>query len=175
MRPVVGIDPSLTATGVCGAGLPFTVPTSPTGSAIAERLGRIQGIAGHIANSTPWAALVVIEGPSFGPQNRAGQAHLRAGLWWHIAATMTARACDLVEVPPATLKKFATGKGNATKADMRMALYKRAELDIADDNQVDAWWLLQVGLHLLENPMAIALPKDQLAVISPLLRQLPAT
>lgn len=174
MRPVVGIDPSLTATGVCGAGLPFTVPTSPTGSGVRDRLARIRTITGHVANSTPWAALVVIEGPSFAAE-KAGQAHLRAGLWWQLVATMDARGCDVVEIPPATLKKFATGRGNASKSDMRMALYQRFDFDLADDNQVDAWWLRQAGLHLLERPDAIPLPKDQLAALGGVRGQLPAT
>lgn len=62
-------------------------------------------------------------------------------------------------VTAASLKKFATGSGNAGKADMRMELYKRTGVDIRDDNQVDATWLRQIGLHLTHHPDALALPK----------------
>lgn len=56
-------------------------------------------------------------------------------------------------ITPATLKKFATGKGNADKTAMAMAAYKRAGIEFADDNQCDAWWLRVAGLfHLGEPP-----------------------
>ena len=70
-----------------------------------------------------------------------------------------------VTVTAATLKKFATGRGNATKPDMRMALYQRAGIDLRDDNQVDAWWLRQLGLHLLEDPERMELPQTHLAAL----------
>lgn len=56
-------------------------------------------------------------------------------------------------ITPATLKKYATGKGNAGKPDMAVALYKRARIELADDNQVDAWWLRAAGLQHLGYPI----------------------
>ena len=45
-------------------------------------------------------------------------------------------------VPVGTIKKFATGKGNANKEAMvAAARMKWPELDIKDDNQADALWL----------------------------------
>ena len=45
-------------------------------------------------------------------------------------------------VPPATLKKYATGKGTASKTEMAVAALKRCPgVEFADDNQCDAWWL----------------------------------
>jgi hypothetical protein len=63
-------------------------------------------------------------------------------------------------VPPATLKAFATGKGNGDKTGMAMAAYKRAGLEFGDDNQCDAWWLRMAGLEFLGCP-AVDLPQAQ--------------
>ena len=68
------------------------------------------------------------------------------------------RGAEFVMVPPASLKRYATGKGNATKADMRMALFQRAGLDVRDDNAADAWWLRAMGLDALGAPV-VALPQ----------------
>jgi Holliday junction resolvasome RuvABC endonuclease subunit len=69
-----------------------------------------------------------------------------------------------IAVTAATLKKFATGRGTATKADMRMELYKRAGLDVRDDNQADAWWLRELGLHILDQ-QTISLPSKNLEAL----------
>ena len=63
-------------------------------------------------------------------------------------------------VTPATLKKYATGKGNADKTAMALALYKKARIELGDDNQVDAAWLRYAGLDALGHP-AIDLPEAQ--------------
>jgi Holliday junction resolvasome RuvABC endonuclease subunit len=76
----------------------------------------------------------------------------------------------VLTVPPATLKKYATGKGTATKADMRMALYQRVGIDLRDDNQVDAYWLHALGHHLLGEPLVVMpkLPKAHVAALDKL-------
>jgi Holliday junction resolvasome RuvABC endonuclease subunit len=56
-------------------------------------------------------------------------------------------------VPPATLKKYATGKGNASKPDIRMAVFRRFGMDIADDNECDAWVLRSIGRQVLGAPL----------------------
>ena len=68
-----------------------------------------------------------------------------------------------VSIPPATLKKFATGKGNAKKDAMRQAWLEFSGEDNADDNQVDAAWLRQIGLHLKGE--TVNLPPEQLAAV----------
>ena len=78
-----------------------------------------------------------------------------------------------MDVTPSTLKKFATGRGNATKPDMRMALYQRAGVDCRDDNQVDAWWLRQLGLHIIEDPDRIPLPLTHTTALAKVNRDIP--
>jgi len=172
-RPVMGLDPSLTGTGVAlGLSLTSTISTKTTANTIPARLARINRIVTAVCQVLPERALVVIEGPSFGREQR-GLAHLRAGLWWSLVGELAAAGCSVVEVPPKTLKKFATGSGAASKADMRMAAFKRFGVDNPDDNQVDALWLREVGLHLLHDPDAIDLPKAQRDAIEGLRVQLP--
>lgn len=52
----------------------------------------------------------------------------------------------VVEVAPKQLKKFAAGKGNASKALVTSALSKRYDREFATDNAADAFGLLMLGL-----------------------------
>jgi Holliday junction resolvasome RuvABC endonuclease subunit len=46
-----------------------------------------------------------------------------------------------LKVPPMTLKKYASGKGNAKKQEMLMQIYKRWGIEFNDDNAADAYAL----------------------------------
>ena len=164
-RPVVGLDPSLTGLGLATPDTLTTISSKPTGDTVAARAERLVTMADKVARLIPESSLVVIEGPAYSRQLGAGH-HLSAGLWWVLAVELTHRGHDVIEVSPSALKKFATGKGNATKADLRMALFQRAGLDVRDDDQVDAYFLRQVGLHLVGDPDALPLPKAHLAVLA---------
>lgn len=149
MSVVIGVDPSLTATGLAAPGGCITIATK---AGDAERL---QVIHDTVFAAVDGADLVVIEDlPTHA--HGAGLTGMAQGV---IRLACIRQDAPFATVPAATLKKFATGSGNAGKADMRMELYKRTGLDLRDDNQVDAWWLRQIGLHLLRHPDALALPK----------------
>ena len=170
---VLGIDPSLTGTGVAHAEGLLTITSKPDDT-LTGRRNRLGGIVHQLGDVVlgvkPWRFertpdLVVIEAPSLAQHSQAGTLD-RNGLWWLIVDRLLILGIPTVEVAPSTLKKFATGKGNATKPDMRVALYQRAGLDVRDDDQADAWWLRQVGLHLVGDPDALPLPKAHLAVLA---------
>lgn len=159
---VVGLDLSITATGVCWRVSPNAEPTCETwGGKAADgdrRLHRIADLAAGVCLGTD---LVVIEDLPTHAKSAGitGMVHgaVRSAL---IAEGVTRYAL----VTPATLKKFATGKGNADKTAMALALYKRAGLELADDNQVDAWWLWAAGMTHLGHP-PVVLPADQVAAL----------
>jgi hypothetical protein len=161
-RPVYGLDLSLAGTAIATPdGTDRIYTPGHNGDPIAARADRIDRIvdwiSGHGIGRPIPRPLVIVEGPSYG--STGGQAHERAGLWWSAVGWMFRCHVEVLDVAPNTLKKFATGKGTAQKPDMRMALYKRAGIDQPDDNQVDAWWLRQIGLYLLGDPTAVQLPK----------------
>lgn len=95
--------------------------------------------------------LAVIEGYAMGAR---GRAVFNIGEWGGVARlVLLDHHVPTVEVAPATLKKFATGRGNAPKPDMRMELFKRTDIDVADDNTVDALWLLAAAKQAAGEPL----------------------
>lgn len=67
-------------------------------------------------------------------------AHTYGGFWSHLMAWCEKQKIPYTAVPVATIKKFATGKGNASKTDMIVAAQDRG-WQPADDNEADAMWL----------------------------------
>jgi Holliday junction resolvasome RuvABC endonuclease subunit len=54
-------------------------------------------------------------------------------------------------VPPTVLKKFTTGKGNASKDQMRIGAKEKWGVDIANDNLVDAYALAKYCMESMIN------------------------
>jgi crossover junction endodeoxyribonuclease RuvC len=55
------------------------------------------------------------------------------------------------EVKPSTLKKWCTGKGNAKKPDMALAVKERWGYSSPSDDIVDAYCLAKLGEHVCNN------------------------
>jgi hypothetical protein len=55
-----------------------------------------------------------------------------------------------LQIPPMTLKKYATGKGTAKKQEMLLQMYKRWGVEFNDDNAADAYALARLagGSHI---------------------------
>lgn len=154
---VLGIDPSLTALGWAHGD---AVGVSPHPTVIGDaRLVEIHRTIADIARSAAVTLAVVEDLPTHG--QGAGKTGMAQGV---VRLALLHAGVPYVLVPPASLKKFATGRGNATKPDMRLALYKRTGIDMRDDNCVDARWLAEMGLHASGCP-SFELPKDQVAVV----------
>ena len=50
-----------------------------------------------------------------------------------------------LQIPPMTLKKYATGKGTSKKQEMLMQMYKRWGVEFTDDNAADAYALSRLA------------------------------
>lgn len=170
---VVGLDLSITATGISDQLGECSTCGGPSKlgdrrlAAITSAIEEMLTVHGEVCDRFERVDLVVIEDI---PTHAHG-----AGITGMVHGAVRLRLLDwaipYVLVPPASLKKYATGKGNASKADMAVALYKRAGLELADDNQVDAWWLRALGLQLLGDPI-VELPALNLSALDRL--ELPA-
>lgn len=171
MTTVIGIDLSLAATGMSDGTSTWLIrSTGHRGDSLHDRNERLASLTCHVINDV-WARtphLVVIEGPSLGVNRQSGT-HDRAGLWWLIVHRLHVAGIPVVEVPPAALKKYATGKGNANKGAMIDATARRfPHVDTgADDNRCDALWLAAMGLDQLTGAGVVpAAQRDGLAKVA---------
>lgn len=152
---LVGLDLSLTATGVCDAYGADTIRVKlPKDATDTERVERLKHLAKRIdiyliegPDERGKADLVVLEGPSFHSEN--SHAHSLGELAGVVKVVMLQRGIPFVIVAPSTMKKFATGKGNAPK-DAVFAAAVRASTDlpftVEDNNQGDAFWLYTMAV-----------------------------
>lgn len=167
MRVILGIDQSLTSTGVCVTqalndeeydimytGALSTVPTGAEG--YADVIARANDIADRLENIVDLYGVneISIEGLSFGS---VGDATRNLAILFGIICSRL-NITEPYTVAPTSLKKFATGNGRAGKKEMLDSIInkdyklhtelckmtiKAGKYDIAD-----AYWL---AMHKLEN------------------------
>jgi len=163
---VLGLDLSLTSTGVAGndqGGWSTTIrPKNLKG------LRRIQFIRDTIGrNYLEGVNLVVAEGPSFG--STGGSAHERAGLWWMVAELLADRGVNAVSMPPLSAKQYATGNGMADKQRVLQSVchffpwFSPAKRPGIND-EADAVALCAAGADHLGIPMANLPPSHRKAL-----------
>jgi len=160
---IIGIDPSLTATGIVvlrdgKVELAETTKNRPelwTIDRVKLIYQRIIDIVENLTDGEQWQApdLIVIEGFSYGSTGR--KLFDIAYLGWRIREELERlREQDnipWIEVPPTQLKRFATGKGNANKEIILQQVYKRWGVELSDNNQADAFVLAKIGEAYLQD------------------------
>ena len=158
MKSVIGIDPSLTATGVCWPDGSTEVITWP-----GRGVDRLCAVYRWATNGDPikWRdgdLTIYLEGYAHGKGN---QAHQMGELGGVLRLGFRHAGVPLVTIPPATVKKYATGKGNANKDLVRDAARDRLGLPAGvTSDECDAAWLRQIGMALLFDPFAVEVPKQ---------------
>lgn len=167
MRPrVLGLDPSLQATGVA---LPngTTAVVRPGARRGVERLIHLRNYVVALASGAtvevPAVDMVVIEGMALGTARQASSYEM-GGLGWVLRVALTEAGVRWIEVPPATLKKYATGRGNASKEEVLATAIRRLGFEGHDFNEADAAWLRVAGMELLDAPV-VELPRVQVAAL----------
>ena len=153
---VVGIDPSLAATGlaIIDPGVEvFTLGRKGfEGDGWVERSDRIVGQVRRVAAHIPPAGvdLVVMESMPQGMKNPMPSFGDRWAVWWGVYSTLRGRGLPVAVVQPTTRAKWATGSGTAKKAVVLAAVREQwPDVRIRDDNQADALTLAAMGaLHL---------------------------
>ena len=154
MNPrVVGIDPSLTATGVATADGELHVISTKRADGDA-RLTVIHDTLRELVTGADFA--MVEDLPT-----HAGSAGILGMVQGVVRLLLIAEGVPYSVVPPASLKKYATGNGHAKKPQMREELRQRSGVDEPDDNKVDAAWLRIMGLDVQKAVLPFAVPSDR--------------
>ena len=155
----VGLDLSLTSTGIAiirgGHAQVDRVMSKPTKNATTDdQVARMRLIATTILHLIPadQAVRVAVEGPSFASTGSA--AHILGGLWWIVRDVLSRVSLEVLIVPPATVKKYATGRGNAGKDEVLAAVVRRyADVDVRGNDEADALVLASIAARLDEHPI----------------------
>jgi Holliday junction resolvasome RuvABC endonuclease subunit len=156
---VLGLDLSLTGTGICrlgaaGVEILWTVrPRKLTGH---ERLEYILD-AIYEAQHGADLDLVMVEGPSYGSQGGQQGHHERGGLWWLVTHSLYARRRSYGVVAPKARAKYATGNGNDAKPAVLAAVRETYGhlAEVRNDNEADALVIAAMGADRCGAPIAV--------------------
>jgi Holliday junction resolvasome RuvABC endonuclease subunit len=175
-RPrVIGLDLSLTSTGVSDGQSVHAIQTTPD-ECLEARLDRlVRGVVSFALSPTQWtddfpqgrnADLAVIEAPAWSKASQTGHEELSA-LRVMVRHRLWRLGVPYALVPPTTLKLYTTGYGKATKQQMVAAIDTRHGTNLAGHlvkdgryDMADAYALAAMGYDHAGHPL---LPKGQTA------------
>lgn len=172
---VAGIDLSLTGSGIArvsldGIRLSLVGSKGSADATLVKRYERLADLRARLLAQLDGVDLAVVEQPAY--HSFSGHAHDRSGLWWSVVSSLLSGGIRVVEVAPATLKKYATGKGNANKDLMVATMARRFPAEAVDDNNLaDALALACVAARLAGCPIDGDLPKSRSAAWETILRK----
>lgn len=176
----IGIDPSLTGTGVVvlkggkliEKHLIKSKRVDETHASEVVRLNYIKdAVMGIVTMHDP--DVVCMEGLAFMAKNTTALVQL-AGLNYMIRSAMTTHDHNVewAIIAPSSLKKFITGKGTGQKDLVMLEIYKRYGVTMDDNNVADAYALAQVGTAVV-GAHRKTLTKAQQEVVTLISKQIP--
>lgn len=141
----VGVDPSLS-----GTGLVILDEDGQVVEAVSLKAGkeddplRFMEVTKRIRKHlNPATDKVLIEGFSLG--SRGAGVSKMFGIGWTIRIMLTEEVFQWQEVPPTSLKKFASNKGNAKKEDLVLPVYKKWGFETVSNDILDAYVLSKMA------------------------------
>ncbi|MBO1003139.1 crossover junction endodeoxyribonuclease RuvC [Pseudogracilibacillus auburnensis] len=87
------------------------------------------------------------------------------GIGWGIRMALVRRGFKYIEVAPGQLKKFGCGKGNASKDDLAVGIYKNFGFEHTSDDVRDAYVLAQIGRALKHRKVDYQYQKEVIETI----------
>lgn len=170
---VIGLDPSLTATGLASTrgwceviGYKKQRAKDPgiTQLPHPQRLTELQNLLENILAAIDSPDLVVMELPAV--SRSGGGAHERGWLWWQLYNRLTRRSIPVGLLSPNQRALYATGKGTAAKGAVIDQVSRRfpAWTTGGDDNAADAVVLMAAGRDWIGHPIT-DMPKTHRAAI----------
>jgi Holliday junction resolvasome RuvABC endonuclease subunit len=153
MPDVAGLDLSLTSTGVATADGAITIVPKKIGGE-----ARLVWLREEIHVALGPVDLVVLEGYSFA--SKFHRAEALGELGGVIRVWLYEHGIPFVVVPPAVLKMYATGKGNAKKDEVLVQAVKASGIEFESGDAADAWWLYAMGMDALGSPV-VKLAQDK--------------
>jgi Holliday junction resolvasome RuvABC endonuclease subunit len=157
---VSGLDLSITAPGVAHTVVEGEVCTHLIKPREKGDL-RLTEISSQIVNYVTGSNIVLIEGYL----NKSMSAGITGMVHGAVRAALIEQGLRYATLPPSSLKKYATGRGGASKTDMAVAAFKRGGVEFTNDNECDAWWLWVAAMEYAGQPV-FDLPKIQREALS---------
>lgn len=170
---VVGIDPSLTGTGIASSngwveviGYRRTRAKDPGITQLPhdERIRAMRQLAHQVLESIHLPDLAVMELPAV--SRSGGGAHERGWFWWHLYSELTRYEVPVGLMAPNARALYATGKGTAPKGAVIDAVTRRFPdwATEGNDNAADAVALMAAGRDWLGAPIT-DMPKTHRAAL----------
>lgn len=164
MSLVIGLDPSLTNTGIAVLrdGQPLTLTSTGLGghdgASHLDRSRRVRAVCravmtevGRILDRHVIDLVAIEDVLSHGPM--LPSAIDRHGLWHGLLGALDARKLPVVVINPMTAKKWATGSGRADKAMVLTEVRKWWPGQVRNHDQADAAVHAAIGAFHLGDPM----------------------
>ena len=177
---VLGLDLSYSSTGVCypdGVTGRIRIPSVPTRKTNPryehDKCDRIRTICDKIDAicSTYGVDLVVLEGFSFNSKTGREEA---GGLGFGVRVELAKAGMPWLAVPPASVKKYATGKGNADKIAVAYAVVQRfGGWAPQQSDEIDAFVIWHMAMDADGRPL-VELPKTHRSALKAVEWPLPA-
>lgn len=163
MARVVGIDPSFTGCGVSDGTRHIIISTKPGPEDehpvfhIRRRIREIcEGVRDFIGDG---ADAIFIEAPMLATPAHGGSHLYDLGFLMNDLLRLCECYAEVTLVPILAVKKFASGKGNTKKDEMKLAVYKRWAVEFEKDPGADklhAFVLCKLGESVLRGEAAVA-------------------